>query len=121
MSRLISDLILAAQKKCLAFLEKTNVVLAPQGYSIFLTETYRSQARQDLLYAQGRTAPGQIVTWAKISYHTSGKAWDCAFKRADGTVTWKGPWAQVGAIAKSLGITWGAEITHGKDKGHFQI
>lgn len=30
--------------------------------SIFITETYRSQDRQNYLYAQGRTRPGQIVT-----------------------------------------------------------
>lgn len=29
----------------------------------------RTQAQQDALYAQGRTAPGPIVTWVKLSNH----------------------------------------------------
>lgn len=32
------------------------------GRQLFETCTWRSQARQEALYAQGRTAPGQIVT-----------------------------------------------------------
>src|SRR5262249_52981415 len=36
----------------------------------------RSQATQDQLYAQGRTAPGSIVTYAPYSNHQSGRALD---------------------------------------------
>lgn len=32
-------------------------------------EGVRTQARQNQLYAQGRTAPGAIVTWTKTSNH----------------------------------------------------
>lgn len=32
-------------------------------------EARRSQDRQDWLYAQGRSRPGKIVTWLKISNH----------------------------------------------------
>ncbi|WP_141316419.1 M15 family metallopeptidase, partial [Lysinibacillus sphaericus] len=39
--------------------------------NIFVTETYRSQARQNYLYTQGRTRPGKIVTWTLKSNHTS--------------------------------------------------
>jgi len=46
--------------------------------NIFITETYRSQRRQKYLYAQGRTRPGQIVTWTLNSNHKSRLAWDVA-------------------------------------------
>lgn len=38
-----------------------------QGISIKIGECYRSMAEQDALYAQGRTAPGNIVINAKGS------------------------------------------------------
>lgn len=38
--------------------------------NIFITETYRSQARQNYLYQQGRTRPGNIVTWTLNRRHT---------------------------------------------------
>lgn len=39
-------------------------------------ETYRSQERQDYLYAKGRTTQGPRVTWAKKSKHTKRTAVD---------------------------------------------
>ncbi|MGE7841407.1 hypothetical protein ACQKNX_11485 [Lysinibacillus sp. NPDC093712] len=46
--------------------------------NIFITETYRSQERQNYLYAQGRTRPGQIVTSTLNSNHKSRLACDIA-------------------------------------------
>jgi hypothetical protein len=44
-----------------------------------IVEGYRSQARQDWLYAQGRTRPGPIVTWIKSPrWHGCGLAADLA-------------------------------------------
>ncbi|MGE7092614.1 hypothetical protein ACQKII_14440 [Lysinibacillus sp. NPDC048646] len=37
---------------------------------------YRSQARQNYLYAQGRTRPGPIVTLTLNSNHKSRLVWD---------------------------------------------
>jgi len=50
--------------------------MAEQGYRVRVTEMLRSQARQDELYAQGRTAPGNIVTWTRDSKHLAGLAAD---------------------------------------------
>lgn len=36
-------------------------------------EGVRTQERQNLLYAQGRTKPGQIVTWSRTSNHFTNK------------------------------------------------
>jgi hypothetical protein len=46
------------------------------GYKVEVTETFRSQARQNALFAQGRSQPGQVVTWTRASNHTAGKAAD---------------------------------------------
>ena len=46
------------------------------GYDVRVTETYRSQARQDQLHAQGRTTDGPVVTWTRSSQHTLGRAAD---------------------------------------------
>ncbi len=46
------------------------------GYQVDVNETYRSQARQDQLFAQGRTAPGPVVTWTEHSLHSQGLAAD---------------------------------------------
>ncbi|MDP2396415.1 MAG: hypothetical protein Q8S84_08935 [bacterium] len=37
---------------------------------IFITESWRSQERQNYLYSLGRTIPGKTVTWTKDSEHT---------------------------------------------------
>ncbi len=50
----------------------------PVGVHPFITQTLRSFAESDALYAQGRTRPGQIVSWARggQSYHNYGLALD---------------------------------------------
>lgn len=45
------------------FLALQSDFMAENSRDLFPTCTYRSQKRQQALYAQGRTAPGQIVTW----------------------------------------------------------
>ena len=68
----IAELTPMAQRACRLFLLKCE----GQGLKVRITETYRSQERQNELYAQGRTKPGQIVTWTKNSRHKSRRAWD---------------------------------------------
>ena len=51
-----------------------------EWHDIFITETRRSQERQDMLYEQGRTTPGNRVTWTKVSSHTKWIAIDFAFE-----------------------------------------
>lgn len=88
---------------------------------VFITETYRSQARQNYLYEQGRTRPGQVVTWTLKSNHTSRRAWDIAVAPPRNLYDIS-TLAKVGAIAKKLGITWGGYWLAGQyDAPHFEI
>ncbi|WP_107942730.1 M15 family metallopeptidase [Metasolibacillus fluoroglycofenilyticus] len=88
--------------------------------NIFITETYRSQERQNYLYAQGRTRPGPIITWTLNSNHTSRLAWDIAVSPPnvlyDAAILNK-----VGAIARKLNITWGGDWLGSVDRVHFEI
>lgn len=88
--------------------------------NIFITETYRSQERQQYLYAQGRTRPGPVVTWTLNSNHKSRLAWDIAVgpphSLYDTSIL-----NRVGAIARRLGITWGGDWSKNIDRPHFEI
>lgn len=113
----LAELLPAAQTACrLLFQECFKAGIK----NIFITETYRSQERQKYLYAQGRTRPGQIVTWTLDSNHKSRLAWDIAVgppqSLYDVTTL-----SRVGAIAKKLGITWGGDWKAKIDRPHFEI
>ena len=86
---------------------------------IFVTEYHRSQARQNYLYEQGRTRPGNIVTWTKTSNHTAGYAWDIAVNPPNDLYDSK-IIAKAGQVAKELGIEWGGDWKE-KDTPHFQV
>ncbi|WP_042472744.1 M15 family metallopeptidase [Bacillus ndiopicus] len=88
--------------------------------NVFITETYRSQERQNYLYAQGRTRPGIIVTWTLNSNHKSRLAWDIAVAPPQ-TLYDVATLSKVGAIARKLGITWGGDWQGSIDRPHFEI
>ncbi|MEQ6855583.1 M15 family metallopeptidase [Lysinibacillus capsici] len=114
----LSELTSAAQTACrLLFQECYKVGID----FIFITETYRSQARQNYLYEQGRTRPGQKVTWTLKSNHTSRRAWDIAVAPPRNLYDIS-TLSKVGAIAKKLGIEWGGYWQAGNyDAPHFEI
>jgi len=88
--------------------------------NIFITETYRSQGRQKYLYEQGRTRPGQIVTWTLNSNHKSRLAWDVAVGPPQSLYD-VATLIRVGAIARKLGITWGGDWVVSIDRPHFEV
>ncbi len=114
--RRIESLHPVAQKACRLFLDECK----KQGVNIFITETYRSQERQKWLYAQGRTRPGQIVTWTLSSNHKSKLAWDIAVSPPQSLYD-VATLNRAGAIARSLGIEWGGDWKGTIDRPHFQV
>lgn len=112
----ISQLTLNAQKACNMFIAECEA----QGLKVLITETYRSQERQNYLYAQGRTRKGNIVTWTKNSRHTSRRAWDICQNIKGQEYTNTIFFKQCGEIAKSLGIIWGGDWNT-PDMPHFEI
>ncbi|WP_379130977.1 M15 family metallopeptidase [Paenibacillus sp. sgz500958] len=104
------------------------------GVPILITQGLRTIAEQNALYAQGRTAPGSIVTNAKggCSYHNYGLAVDFALLLPDGkAVSWdmkrdddndrEADWLEVVRHAKALGFEWGGDWTGFKDYPHLQL
>lgn len=112
----ISALTPAAQTACKLFLKKC----AEKGLKVRITETYRSQERQNYLYEQGRTRSGNIVTWTKNSRHTSRRAWDICKDVKGEEYSDKSFFASCGDIAKELNITWGGTWKQA-DTPHFEI
>lgn len=112
----ISALSPVAQRACRAFLRECE----KEGLSVLITETYRSQVRQDYLYAQGRTRAGKVVTWTRNSRHTGRMAWDICKNVKGQEYADAAFFAKCGAIAKRLGITWGGTWDT-PDKPHFEV
>jgi LAS superfamily LD-carboxypeptidase LdcB len=94
-----------------------------EGYTLILVSARRDCAKQDNLYAQGRTKPGKIITYAKCgeSDHNLGLAIDVA-PVINGKVNYKVPkgyWEGLAKIANSLGLGWGGRWANLKDVVHF--
>ena len=126
MSRKLTDLHPILQELALKLIRNCKEM----GISIVLTQTLRTFAEQDVIYAQGRTKPGRIVTNARggESYHNYGLAFDVAVKSKYG-LTWDeladtnddlvADYHQVGEIAEELGLEWGGRWKF-RDIPHYQ-
>lgn len=112
----ISELSQTAQKACKLFLKKCE----EKGLKVLITETYRSQERQNYLYEQGRSRDGKIVTWTKSSRHTSRRAWDICQNIKGKEYSDSSFFAACGKVAKELDITWGGTWKQA-DTPHFEI
>lgn len=112
----IKELTPKAQTACKLFLSECKKKNIP----VFITETYRSQARQNYLYEQGRTRPGNKVTWTRNSNHKGRLAWDCAVSPPNALYD-RSILTKAGRVAESLGIEWGGSWSKTVDNPHFQI
>lgn len=120
-SSLISTLRAELQPKIRTLLEQA----AAAGIPLVVTSATRTAAEQDRLYAQGRTTPGAVVTDVRAggSYHNYGLAADVALLGPNGQPTWPEDdalWTRIGAIGKSLGLTWGGSFPK-PDRPHFEL
>jgi peptidoglycan L-alanyl-D-glutamate endopeptidase CwlK len=102
--------------------------LEADGTHLLVVSGLRTAAQQDALFAQGRTAPGKIVTNASAghSMHNYGLAVDVVpFLSGDsGDLNWKADNAQFQAMVAALkaeGLAWGGDWVHFKDEDHFQL
>lgn len=98
--------------------------LTPVGVHPSITQTMRSFAESDALFAKGRTAPGQIVSNSRAgqSYHNYGFALDFVIL-VNGQMNWKVDknWMIVVECFKKRGFKWGGDFTGSfKDYPHFE-
>ncbi|GHI00835.1 M15 family metallopeptidase [Neobacillus kokaensis] len=116
--------------------ERTHQLIqqaAKKGIIVVITDGFRSTEDQNRLYEKGRTAAGNVVTYAKggESYHNFGLAIDFALKTPSDNVIWdmqydgnqngKADWGEVVDMAKALGFDWGGEWAQFKDYPHLQM
>ena len=95
------------------------------GIPCDVVQSTRTMSEQERIYAQGRTAPGNVVSNAKPgdSYHNYGLAVDIVPRVYRSLPSWNpsGPlWARVGEIGKNIGLEWGGDWSS-KDLPHFQL
>lgn len=100
--------------------EKFLYACQVQGLDVRITETYRSQERQDWLYDQGRSRDGNIVTWTRHSRHTDRYAFDICKAGPDpyGDEEFFRSCAEIG---RDLGLNAGYFWTGYQDMAHFQL
>ena len=113
----INELDKDTQYFCRKFLEECK----KQGLNVLVTETYRSQARQNYLYEQGRTRPGNVVTWTKNSNHTGRRAFDICKNVKGHEYDDNAFFKKCADIAVSLGLEAGYYWKDKQDKPHIQL
>lgn len=94
------------------------------GLKVIVTETLRTTARQQYLYAQGRTRPGSIVTncdgVTTKSIHQYGDAFDVC-QNIKGKEYEDAVIAKIGALGQKIGLEWGGSWKGFVDSPHFQL
>jgi peptidoglycan L-alanyl-D-glutamate endopeptidase CwlK len=130
-SNMPTDLIrISLDQLYLPFVEILLDVMAAcraRGADYFAISGYRSDAEQMVLWCQGRTTPGTIVTGARAgeSAHNYGIAVD--FCR-DGVLDRRGlqpdyrpeSYVILGEEARRAGLVWGGDFKHLPDRPHVQ-
>jgi peptidoglycan L-alanyl-D-glutamate endopeptidase CwlK len=103
--------------------------LTKQGIPMFVVQGVRTLAQQQALYAQGRTTPGHIVTYADGVLHRSnhqphedglGHAVDCAFT-GNTPFADSEPWEAYGLLVEAQGLLWGGRWLHPHDSPHAEL
>ena len=110
-SREISSLSSAMIPRVENFLSKAE----EKGYHPTIVAAFRSMETQQAYYNQGRTTPGDIITYARPgeSYHNYGMAVD---------MSWDGmPPSLIREIAAESGLEWGGDWPGFADTPHLQI
>lgn len=96
----------------------------PTNVQIIVIQGLRTFTESDALYAQGRTAPGDIVTNAAAgqSYHNYGLAFDFEMHTNSKPDYAVGPnWLKVVSIMEAHGMYWGGHFPNGfHDDPHFE-
>lgn len=105
---------------------KLHDQLAKEGIDLHVTQGLRSYDDQAALYAQGRTAPGPIVTNAPPghSFHEFGLAVDVVPEDQHGNPDWNASdptWKRIVEVGESLGLFSGTQFHSICDTPHFQL
>lgn len=117
------------QEQFRQFLIEAQALAETRGLEYKVICGTRSWEQQAKIYAQGRTAPGKIVTKAPPghSMHNFGLAIDCGVFRGGKYLDESDPKTAssmhkaAGELAKEHGIRWGGNFKSIVDEPHFEI
>ena len=127
----ISKLHPSVRDEVTKIINEINTLVLTEDSKVIITQSLRTFAEQDALYAQGRTKPGKKVTNAKggQSVHNYGFAVDIALIIKDKEVSWdtkkdwdkdnQSDWMEVVSVFKKYGWSWGGDWVSFKDMPHF--
>lgn len=112
-----------AQERAREFMQAVVPIMARRGVDVRIISGTRTYAEQNALYAQGRTAPGRIVTKARAGYsnHNFGVAWDIGLFQGKRYLEESPLYAECGRIGESLGLEWGGAWKSIQDEPHFEV
>ena len=115
----IATLLPQVQPMARALVQKAAV----SGIAIRILSGLRSYEEQDALYAQGRSAPGSIVTNARGGYsnHNFGIAFDVGVFEGNRYLGDSPKYKAVGVLGMDLGLEWGGSWKTIVDQPHFQL
>lgn len=122
--------LLGVHPELVSRLEAVFAAVKAAGHELFVVQGVRTVAQQKTLYAQGRTAPGKIVTFKDGVTHKSdhqpwadgfGHAVDCAFVGTPDPFAETLPWETYGEAVEAQGLTWGGRWSHPHDSPHAQL
>lgn len=121
MGRLLSEL----DPKVAGAAERAIAECKSMGLALLVTCTFRTNAEQEALYAQGRSKPGKKVTNARAgqSLHQYRVALDL-YPMVNGKPDFSGQapeWHQIAAVFKKHGFEWAFEWKKFKEMPHFQM
>jgi len=117
--KVIATLLPEVQPMARALVQKA----AAAGISIRIISGLRTYAEQDALYAQGRTAPGNVVTNARGGYsnHNFGIAFDIGVFEGNRYLGDSPKYKAVGVLGMDLGLEWGGSWKTIVDQPHYQL
>lgn len=117
--KVIATLLPEVQPMARALVQKA----ALNGICIKIISGLRTYEEQDALYAQGRTAPGNIVTKAKGGYsnHNFGIAFDVGVFEGNKYLGDSPKYKAVGVLGADIGLEWGGNWKTIVDQPHFQL
>ncbi|MCW3106416.1 MAG: peptidase m15b and m15c dd-carboxypeptidase vany/endolysin [Segetibacter sp.] len=118
-------------EKCISSLDGEVQMLAralvgkakDANIAIKVISGFRSFQEQNALFAQGRTKPGPIVTNARAGFsnHNFGLAFDIGVYEQNIYQGESPKYKKVGAIGKSLQLSWGGDWKSIVDMPHFEL
>jgi len=98
-------------------------IAAEHGVEIRIISGNRTYEEQNVLFAQGRTTPGAIVTNAKggHSNHNFGLAFDIGVWENGQYQPESKSYKIVGNLGKAIGLEWGGDWKSIVDEPHFEV